>query len=287
MQSSRGLSDSRSDQAGEGPSTRWKRVRDRSPATEVIEAGSLGVDKGWASADSNLSLMEKPPAKSTAREVTETAVESAVGMVPIVGSPLARSFAIAMGWTYNRRMQQWLEDLADEVSKLQARTEGLAFDDLANDEVFVDAVVNATRAAQATHQDEKLEALRNGVLHSLGADSPTIDEQSRFFRLVEQFTPAHMRLLAFLHDPGAIFDEAGIARPNLTMGGRSQLLEQALSEFKGRRDWYDLLTLDVTAAQLTNGGDLHVTQTGGSLWEPATSALGERFLKFISPVGAN
>jgi hypothetical protein len=68
--------------------------------------------------------------------------------------------------------------------------------------VFVDAVVNATRAAQATHQSEKLDALRNGVLHSLDEDAPTLDEQARFFRLVEQLTPAHLRMLRFLNDPG-------------------------------------------------------------------------------------
>jgi hypothetical protein len=132
-----------------------------------------------------------------------------------------------MGWTYERRMAAWLEDLAESVAALEERTDGLSFEKLAEDEGFVDAVVAATRAAQATHAQEKLDALRNGVLNTLGPDAPSLDEQARFFRLVEQFTPAHLRLLAFLDDPGPVFDPAGnrsfkFRVPTNRRGGRSR-----------------------------------------------------------------
>ena len=180
-----------------------------------------------------------------------------------------------MGWTYNRRMTAWLDELAKAVTELQERTDGLPFDDLAQDEGFVDAVIAATRAAQATHADDKLEALRNGVLNSLGPDAPSLDEQARFFRLVEQFTAAHLRLLAFLDDPGAFFDAAAIARPNMYAGGRANLLRH-LPDFAAGGDWLDLLAGDLSAAILTGHGGLNVMQTGASLWESATSPLGKR-----------
>lgn len=224
--------------------------------------------------------MDKAPKKSAGREVVEAVVEGAARIVPVAGGPLAVAFALAMGWTYNRRMTQWLDDLADAVSDLQERTDGLSFQTLANDEGFVDAVVAATRAAQATHLDDKLQALRNGVLNSLGPDAPSLDEQARFFRLVDQFSPAHLRLLAFLDDPGHFFDEAEMPRPDFTMGGRSSLLEK-LPEFNGKREWYDLLSSDLASSGLTNHGGLHVTQTGGSLWQSGTSPIGKRFLAFI------
>ncbi|MEV6527448.1 hypothetical protein AB0M43_36540 [Longispora sp. NPDC051575] len=227
--------------------------------------------------------VDKPPKKATGREVVEYIVEGAVGMVPVVGNPMAVAFAVAMGWTYNRRMRDWLEELAEAVSELQEeRTTPLTFEELAEDDRFVDAVVAATRAAQATHAEEKLKALRNGVLSTLGPDAPTLDEQARFFRLVDQFTPAHLRLLAFLDDPGAAFDRASIERPDIYMGGRGDLIEKGLPEFLDRRDWYDLLDRDLGAASLTSHGGLHVMQTGPSLWQPSTSGLGKRFLAFIS-----
>lgn len=225
-------------------------------------------------------MVEMPPRKTTAREVTEALIEGSAGMVPVVGNPLAVAFAVALGWSYSRRMNSWLEELAIAVTELQEKSGVCDYDELAENEAFVDAVVAATRASQATHDAAKLAALRNGVLNTLTPEAPAVDEQARFFRLVEQFTPSHLRLLRFLDDPGEFFDSLGIERPNLYMGGRSGLLE-ALPEFAGRRDWYDLLNADLAAAALTNHGGLHVTQTGASLWQPATSVLGKRFLAFI------
>jgi hypothetical protein len=224
--------------------------------------------------------MERPPSKKTSRELVEKVVEGGVSMVPIAGGPMAVAFAYAVGRAHNRRMQTWLESLADAVNDMQTRGDGVDLDALAEDERFIDAVVSATRAAQATHDEDKLAALRNGVLNTLGPKAPTEDEQLRFFRFVEQFSPAHLRLLDFLHDPGAFFDRAGITRPNYGMGGRSTLLEDGMPELRGQRDWYDLLFGDLSTAGLTNG-TLHVTQTGASLWLSATSLLGDRFLTFI------
>jgi hypothetical protein len=59
--------------------------------------------------------MQTPPEKTTARELTEQAVIAGAGMVPVAGSPLAVAFAVAMGWSYNKRMRARLEDLAEAV----------------------------------------------------------------------------------------------------------------------------------------------------------------------------
>jgi hypothetical protein len=226
-------------------------------------------------------VMEKPPSKKASRELVEKVVEAGVSMIPVAGGPAAVAFAYAVGQAHNRRMQVWLENLADVVADLQTREGGIDFDTLAEDDRFIDAVVSATRAAQATHDEEKLTALRNGVLNTLGPNAPTEDEQLRFFRFVEQFSPAHLRLLRFLHDPGAFFDKAGITRPDYGIGGRGTLLEDAMPELRGQREWYDLLFQDLLTAGLTNGA-LHGMQTGASLWQPSTSPLGDRFLTFVS-----
>lgn len=228
-----------------------------------------------------LSGMEQPPEKSTARELAEQAIAAGAGMVPVVGSPLAVAFAVAMGWTYNKRMRQWLEDLAEAVDELQQRDELPTVEELAESEVFVDAVVNATRAAQTTHQEAKLAALKNAVLNSLAPTAPDVDEQARFFRLIEEFTPAHLRLLSFLHDPGAAFDATGEPRPNIPAGSRRVLLEAVYRDFAGRGEWYDLLANDLAAAGLIQGS-IGGMLTGAGLWAPMTTAMGGRFLGFVT-----
>jgi len=226
--------------------------------------------------------VEQPPQKSTAREIVEAAAEATVSVVPIVGGPVAVVLATAMGAAYNRRMQAWFEDLAQTVTELQEITDDWPpVDELAENDVFLDAVAQAAQAARATHQVEKLQALRNGVLNSLGPDAPEIDEQARFFRLLDQFTPAHLRLLAFLHDPMAAFDAAGLERPRAIMGSRSLIIGQH-PDFTGRpAGWIDLIASDLTTAALTTVDGLHTVQSGDSLWLSATSPLGYRFLAFV------
>ena len=69
-----------------------------------------------------------------------------------------------------KRQADWLDDLAEAVEELQRQVEEpLTFEQLAENEGFMDAVVTATRASHATHQKEKLAALRNGVLNTLYA----------------------------------------------------------------------------------------------------------------------
>ncbi len=68
--------------------------------------------------------------------------------------------------------------------------------------------------------------------------------------------------------------------PRLKKSFFNRCLDQ-LPEFGAGRDWYDRLFGDLLAAGLTNG-TLHAVQTGASLWQPATSAMGKRFLAFVS-----
>jgi len=225
--------------------------------------------------------VEKPPRKSTAREVTEKAVEASLSAVPIAGGPLALAFGAVMGWAYSRRMELWLDELAEAVSELQDQVESLDFDALSQDEDFVDAVVHATRAAEGAHQREKIEALRNAVLNVALPGAPDTDLIRIFLRYLDEFTPSHLRLLAFLDDPRGSYDIRGIPKPTLMMGGRSHLLEEALPEFTGRRDFYDPLASDLERAGLANAG-LHVTMSGGGLWQSATTARGRQFLAFTT-----
>lgn len=225
--------------------------------------------------------MEQPPRKSTGREVTEKTVEAALSAVPIAGGPLALAFGAVMGWAYSRRMEEWLTELAEAVDDLQERVDGLDLDKLASNEDFVDAVVHATRAAEGTHQTEKIDALRNAVLNVALPAAPATDLIRIFLRYLDEFTPSHLRLLAFLDDPIAAFDARGLPKPDLMMGGRSHLLEEALPEFAGRRDFYDPLASDLERAGLANAA-LHVTMTGTGLWQSTTTDRGKQFLAFIT-----
>jgi hypothetical protein len=254
------------------------------PANWTVDV--LMTRRGWAfnavmsDRRGRLHVVEQPPRKSSAREVTEHVVEGAAGMVPFAGGGLAVAFAYAMGYAYKKRMQNWFDQVAEKLNEHEERLGGLSFEGLADDEAFVDSLVTATRAAQATSSQEKLDALRNGLVNSLAPDAPLLDERLRFFRLIEQFTPAHLRLLAFLDDPGSFFETAGIPRPNLIGGAKAALLAE-LPEFALPGDWLGLCFGDLSAASLVVIRSLGAMQTGPSLYDSVTSELGKRFLAFV------
>jgi hypothetical protein len=58
-----------------------------------------------------------------------------------------------------------------------------------DNDLFVDAVVTATRTVEHTHQEDKISALRNAVLNSVAPGAPDADTQAIFLNFVDRFTP--------------------------------------------------------------------------------------------------
>jgi NAD(P)-dependent dehydrogenase (short-subunit alcohol dehydrogenase family) len=226
--------------------------------------------------------VDLPPSKSTGREIAEKAVEAGLSMIPLAGGPAAVAFAYAVGRGYNRRLQAWLTQLAEAVDDLVDQVEGLDIDTLAENEDFLDAVATATRAAERTHQSIKIEALRNAVLNAALPTAPDTDTQMMFLRWADEFTGSHLRLLTVLNDPPRWFADHNLTAPDLYMGGPIHIVEAALPEMAGRRDFSNQLLRDLNSAGLVMIDSLNVTQTGASLMQPTTTETGRRFINFIS-----
>ncbi|MET9311029.1 hypothetical protein ABZX12_04335 [Kribbella sp. NPDC003505] len=69
------------------------------------------------------------------------------------------------------------------------------YNTLPHDEVLLAALVEATRAAQATDPQEKRDALRSAVANAVAPDSPNADERGPILRLADGFTAGHLLLL--------------------------------------------------------------------------------------------
>jgi hypothetical protein len=154
-------------------------------------ASGYGVSLGtMEKAGHNLLFMDTaPPGKSTSREIVERIGEAALGSVPLVGAALAVSFVTALGWRLEQRREKWFTQLAEGLEELRQRVEDLDLETLADNDLFVDAVVTATRTVEHTHQEDKISALRNAVLNSVAPDAPDADTQAIFLNLIDRFTP--------------------------------------------------------------------------------------------------
>jgi hypothetical protein len=224
----------------------------------------------------------EPPSKSTGREIVERAVEAGLGSVPVVGAALAVTFVTAINWRLNERREEWLTALAESVEALGERVDGLDLGSLLDDDRFVDAVVSATRTIEHTHQEEKITALRNAVLNSVGPGAPDADTQAIFLNLVDRFTPSHLRLLTLLDDPPAWFESKGLTSPqNIMAGPRTLTVEAGLPELRGRPQFTGLIVSELASAGLLTAS-LSGMVSGISLMDRITTDFGRQFVRFIS-----
>lgn len=225
----------------------------------------------------------RPPGKSTGRELVERVAEAGFGTVPLVGNALAITFVTAVNWRLNQRREEWFTELAEGVEELRRQVDGLSLEELADNGLFVDAVVSATRTIEHTHQSEKIEALRNAVLNSVSPDAPDADTQAIILNLIDQFTPSHLRLITLWDDPPAWFASHDIPQPQAAyVTSRTVTVEAGLPEMRGRKDFYLLV-----ANELVSSGMLNASLTGSvqppSLMSRLTTEFDRQFVRFISP----
>lgn len=209
-----------------------------------------------------------------------------MGLGDAVDKIVASALPAGLGGVYElymdaparRREEAWKEYIHDTVV-------GLAHwhNNLEDDEVFHDAVYHSTRIALGTHQEGKLEALRNALGNSVGPGAPEADEQARFFRYVDELSPAHIRVLEFLDDPT-------IAHRYLTPPGSDGrpvtvgvLLNRWLPEVAQDSELYGLILDDLVRLRLAP--DLSHLATDPGLHDSHTTGFGSRFLRFISNSG--
>lgn len=225
------------------------------------------------------------PGKGTGREIVERVAEAALGSVPLVGNALAVTFVTALGWRLEERREKWFNELAEGLEELRARISDLDLESLTGNDLFIDAVVTATRTVERAHQAEKIQALRNAVLNSVSPDAPDADTQAIMFDLIDRFTPSHLRLATLWDDPPAWFTSHGIAQPQAAFAtSRTVTVEAGLPEMRGRKDFYLLV-----ASELANAGMLSASLVGmvqpPSLMSRLTTDFGRRFVRFITPAG--
>ncbi|TDW22122.1 hypothetical protein [Kribbella kalugense] len=189
--------------------------------------------------------MREPPEKTKTEKFDEL-VKAGAESLPL-GGLLGYGFAKAVQRGYARRLDRWFEEVAASITWLEAQ-----YGDLDGNEVLIDAVVNATRAAQATHQQGKLEALRNAIRNSVAPDAPEVEEQARFIRIVEELSTSHLQLLDYYRDPARTFKGRGVPIPD--DDGESypmlRFIELALPEYENYTQQLQLLVDDLLAAGL-------------------------------------
>jgi hypothetical protein len=168
------------------------------------------------------------------------------------------------------------------VNEILKTVSELTPEKLSQSDVFVTTALHASQIAIRTHQDEKLEALKNAVVHAALPSAPADSIQQIFLNYVDQFTPWHLAILSFFDGPEAWLQAKSIPKPARGFGSRAALLENFFPDLSGARGLYDLIVRDLHAAGLMSAESLHGMITTAGAWQKLTTPVGSTFLEFIS-----
>lgn len=216
-----------------------------------------------------------PPPDTTAREVALGLARAGLSLVPAVGGAAAELLTLVVNPIIQGRRDRWLVSLAEAVDDLRAH--GIDVRTLEGNEAVVSIILNATQAAARTHEEEKLDALRNGVVNAvLGVN---YDEQmsQMFIRCIDELTPLHLRLLDYYRAPDEWFESRRMVVPDTFP------LNAVIPELEHRPELYALLAQaenDLVARGLLN--ERRRSGRPQRVPYPLTTSLGDLFLGFVS-----
>lgn len=211
-------------------------------------------------------------------------VKAGLSTIPVYGGAVTNLISNIIPAPLERRRTKWFVDFDKRLQLLEEKVKGFNSKGLAENEIFISMFFYASNIAIRTHQEEKLEALRNAVINSIL--HPEIDEslQQMYLNLIDKYTPWHLVLLQFADNPRQYGGAHGIKYPGWTFGGNlGTVIEVTFPELKDKQGFYEQIVKEMMSdGLLTQGGYLQAMMTEEGMFASRTTEMGKQFLNFIS-----
>lgn len=143
--------------------------------------------------------MPEPLPKENFEDDIHQGVRCALSTIPFVGGTAVEIFNRILAPPIQRRRDEWLNDLADRITKME-QEKRLDIEVLINNDEFVSTIIQASQTAVRNHQREKLEALRNAVLNTALNQAPDDTMREMFLSFIDSFTVRHLLVLKILNE---------------------------------------------------------------------------------------
>jgi hypothetical protein len=220
----------------------------------------------------------KPP-EPTPGDAAHTLVKVALSAIPTLGGPAAELFACLVASPLQRRRNRWEQEVTEAIDNL--RIEGrISIDALAQDDVFLDTVLQASLAALRTHDAEKRAALRNAILNAALPDPPHESLQQMLISLVDRLTSWHLRILEFARGPRDWFRASTKSVPTQEFDSMATILHLAFPDAASTPGLLDQAWHDLHQHGLVEGS-VHVAWVHPNELDKRTTAFGDQLLQFI------
>ncbi len=217
--------------------------------------------------------------KATAKDRALTIVRAVTSAVPYIGGPIAE-LADLVASPLEKRREAWAKEVCDGLHSMEEKIAAFSIESLKDSDAFASALAQALSAVSRTHEQEKLNALRNAVLNTALAPPAAGYDTGVLIGLCETLTPWHLKVLCFFDDPRRYFD------PERTpVMSRAQALERAFPELRGQRAVYDGMVRDLYLQGLIVSESLHVTMSGTGIMASWLTMKGNALAQLItSPI---
>lgn len=181
-----------------------------------------------------------------------------------------------------KRLNQFAEQVADDLSRLQDRVDA---NKILTDE-FAFVFEKCFRGVAENYQRERLEAFRSILVNSAIGTDLAEDEKEFFLNLVTSLSVLHIRILQFMAHPAQYLEAHGIPAAQI-QGGFADFFPVAIPGVDvevikaafGDLYRYGFITTDKTIFSTMTSGQ------GLSLLGNRVSELGRRFVEFCSLPG--
>ena len=220
--------------------------------------------------------------KETFGDHVHTVARMVLGAFPVVGSSVVELLNKLLPSPIERRRNEYVQSLGEGLEKLVAM-EAVSIEELQKDEAFVTAVMQTSAAAIRNHQKEKLDALRNAALNAALPNALDDSYQQIFINIVDVSTEWHIRILNLLQDPRRWYRDNNNRLPEIhSRCSLTTVFIHAYPELRNRKDFYELVLSDLEKQGLVINGTSHLEVIDDKAFEKRTTALGDRFLAFIT-----
>jgi len=219
--------------------------------------------------------------KTTGKDIAHSLIKGGLGEIPVIGSLAAEIFGLIVTPPLEKRRAEWMNEIAEKLKELEIRSV-IDFQELQNNEQFIDVVLQATTYALKTSEKEKIKAFRNAILNTATGDSPDKTVSQIFLNQLDRFTVWHIKILIFIDSPRQWFKKFNKIPPSYMMGSISSVLEEAYPELKNQDAFVDIIWNDLMTAGLHKTSGLNSMMSGDGVLSDRTTALGKEFIAFIT-----
>lgn len=213
-------------------------------------------------------------------DVIHAIARAGLGAIPVAGAAATELLNAIVAPSLEIRRNKWMEEIGQALRVLEEKM-GIVLESLQQNEEFIDVVLEATRIAIKTSNQEKREALKNAILNSALPNPPEESLQKMFLSFIDTLTIWQLKLLELFNDPPAYIEKHKVNFSGYDMEAISHLVENAFPELRGRRDLYELIWKDLYSRALVTTEGLHTMITDSGIIAKRTTEIGKLFLEYI------